>query len=154
MSADCGDRSGGQRRGAIAIIAVFLLALLVAALVKRAPFDAAALPLIATVRDDSGASLWAIRLAPGSRAIVIDPLAATAAPQDRAYQLWLATPSGPRSLGLLPSAGRKTVAEIPDVAASLAGRGELLVTLEPARGAETASPSGPVVFRTALAGGG
>jgi|SRR5579863_1548298 len=143
-------RAAADRRPVAAVLAVVALALLVAATVKRAPPDFSALPVITIVRDGAQRPLWAIRLARPAHEIAVDALGNGPPPAGRAYQLWLATPAGARSLGLLPVSGRKVLAEIPALTARLAERGELMVTLEPARGADTAQPSGPVMFRAAF----
>jgi anti-sigma-K factor RskA len=138
----------------VAVGGVAALALSVAAAVKRAPPDFPALPLIATIHDADRRPLWAIRAAPAAHQIAIDCLAAEPAPEGRAYQLWLAAPAGTYSLGLLPGSGRKIIAEIPVLFGRLASAGELVVTLEPARGADLSRPDGPILFRAPLADAG
>jgi anti-sigma-K factor RskA len=135
-------------------IAVAVLAALVAVSLKRAPPDFAMLPVIATVRGADQAPRWVIRVAPVAHQIAVDCVGVAPPPEGRAYQLWLASPEGPRSLGLLPASGRKIIAEIPALTARLAGAGELVVTLEAARGAETPQPRGPVLDRVAFPGSG
>jgi len=141
----------------IAVVGVAVLSLLVAAAVKRAPADFATLPVRVIIRDADQRPLWAIRVARAAHQIAVDRLEAEPPPEGRAYQLWLAAPEGPRSLGLLPAAGRpaagrKVIAEIPALVARLAGAGEIIVTLEAARGAITPRPDGPVAFRAAFGG--
>ncbi len=142
--------AGGKRAAIAAIVATAALALLVAASVKRPPPEFSALPVVATVRDEAGRPLWAIRLAGAAHEIAVDSLAAAEPPAGHAYQLWLDAAGGPRSLGLLPVRGRKVIPEIPSRATQLLGSGTLLVTLEPARGSVGAGPSGPVAFRAAF----
>jgi anti-sigma-K factor RskA len=143
-------RAAAKGRPVAAVLAVLAVAFLVAATVKRSPPDFSVLPVIAVVCDSAQRPLWAIRLARPAHEIAVDSLGIEPPPVGSAYQLWLATPAGARSLGLLPVSGRKVLPEIPALAARLAGRGELMVTLEPARGADTAQPSGPVMFRAAF----
>lgn len=116
------------------------------------------MPPIAVVRDAEQHPLWTLRLALAAHEIAVDAVNAAPPPAGHAYQLWLAAPSGAaasaRSLGLMPASGRKVIAEIPALAARLAGTGELVVTLEPAGGSARATPSGPVVFRAALSDAG
>ena len=137
-------------------LGVLALALLVAALIGRTPPDFSARPIVAVLRDAAGRPLWAIRLARSADQIAADSLAPPPVPAGRAYQLWLEAPGfrGPRPLGLLPRAGRKKIAETPVNIRLLAGRGELVVTLEAATGSPEAGPSGSVLFRSALAGPG
>ena len=137
-------------------LGVLALALLVAALIGRPAPDFAARPIVAVLRDATGHPLWAIRLARGAHQIAVDSRAASPVPAGHAYQLWLEAPGagGPRSLGLMPQTGRKTIAETPANIRRLAGRGELTVTLEPWGGSPGIGPSGPVRFRGALVGPG
>jgi len=137
-------------RCGIVVLATAALACVVAVVVKRNPPDFSALPVIAIVRDGVQRPLWAIRVARLAHEIAVDSVSPEPPPAGHAYQLWLATPEGARSLGLLPVSGRKIIPEIPALAARLGERGELMVTLEPARGSDTAHPSGPVVFRAAF----
>ena len=137
-------------RLAAAVAATPALALAVALLVHRNPPDFAGLPVVAVVHDDAGRTLWDVRVAPAAHQIAIDSRNPAPPPPGHAYQLWLAGPRGPRSLGLLPPAGRKITAEIPALFPRLAGTGELLVSLEPARGSELQQPSGPIVHRAAF----
>src|SRR5579871_2203000 len=60
---------------------------------------------------------WAVRLAPASDQIALDHLAAPPPPAGKVFQLWLAGERGepPQPLGLLPSGGRKIVAEAPAI---------------------------------------
>ncbi len=139
-----------SRRHTIAVLAIVALAFLVAATVKRKAPDFSVLPVIAVVRDSAQRPLWAIRLARPAHEIAVDSLGSEPPPAGYAYRLWLATPTGARWLGLLPVSGRKVLAEIPARAARLAERGEVLVTLEPVRGADTAQPGGPVMFLAAF----
>jgi len=138
------------------VVAIAALAIAVAAAIKRAPPSFAG-PPIATVRDASQQqALWSIRIAADAHQLAADALtAAPAPPPGRAYQLWLQTPVGPRTLGLLPTAGREVIPEIPAIAARLSsGAGEVLVSLEPARGSIAPGPSGPVLYRAPFRAGG
>lgn len=132
-----------------AALAVPALAAAVAFAVQR-PAPRFAAPAIAIVRDGTGRALWSVRLAAAADEIAVDRLAA-AAPADRAYQLWLATPLGPRSIGVLPRDGGAVIPEMPALVARLRGRGELLVSREPEGGSPRPVPTGPIVFRAAFA---
>jgi anti-sigma-K factor RskA len=147
-------RIAPERRKLAGCLAVLALALVVAAAIKRQPADFSALPPLVLVRDRQQHTLWAIRVAAASHQIAVEAVAAPPLPEGRAYQLWLSGPNGARSLGLLPEAGRRIIPEMPAPITRLdAGHGMLEVTLEPARGSVTEHPSGPVMFRSALAGG-
>jgi anti-sigma-K factor RskA len=146
-------RAAADRRAIAAAVAVLLLALAVAAAVRRAPPRFARLTPFAVVRDAAGRPLWALRLAPAAHEIAADRVGGAPPPAGHAYQLWLALPQGPRSLGLLPATGRKVVPETPAAVARLQGAGALIVTLEAARGSRRPRPSGPVAFRARFGGG-
>jgi len=139
-------------RWATGVFATLSLALLVAAIVSRAPPDFSDMPIVAVVRDGEQHPVWAIRLARAAHQIAADSLRVEPAPSGRVYQLWLLVPdrTGPRQLGLLPSSGRKRIAVSPENARLLAGVGELVVTLEPAGGSPNRAPSGQTVFRGTL----
>ncbi len=139
------------RRPVVAVVAVLALAFVVAAIVKRAAPDFAALPVVAVVTDAAQRPLWAIRLARDAHEIAADAINLAPLPAGRAYQLWLSTPTGARSLGLLPVSGRKVIPEIPLLVDRLAGGGRLLASLEPARGSDRPRPSGEIVYRATLA---
>lgn len=140
-------------RSLAAGLGVLALALLVAALVARAPPDFSERPVIAVVRDKGQHSLWAIRLAQSAHQIAVDSLLPPPpVPSGHVYQLWLQPPGGsaPRPLGLLPQTGRHTIAETPTNTRLLSGRGELMVTIEPSEGSIDPAPSGPPLFRASL----
>jgi anti-sigma-K factor RskA len=145
-------------RLALAVIGTVALAFGVAAAIERAPPRFAAPPL-AIVRDGAQHPLWSIRLAPRAHEIAVDAVRPAPWLEGHAYQLWLRTNDGsaPQSLGLLPARGRKVIPEIPALVTRLAGgrgSGELLVSREPDSGSRFPQPSGPIVFRAALADGG
>lgn len=139
-------------RALTAALATTALALLVAALVARAPPDFAERPVASVVRDSGGSPLWAIRLAPAAHQIAIDGLAPPPLPPGYIYQLWLVAPGkgAPRPLGLLPQSGRKVIAETPANSRSLSESSDIIVTLEPKGGSRQSGPSGPVLFHARL----
>lgn len=67
---------------------------------------------------------------------------------DKAYQLWLLPGDNqpPRSLGLLPTGGAKTVAVPAELQTAMAAGKVLAVSLEPAGGSPTGLPTGPVLY--------
>jgi len=137
--------------GPAAAAATLALAFGVAAAIHRPPPRFAA-PPIAVVRDGGGQALWAIRLAPAAHEIAVDRLAKPSTLAGHADQLWLATPAGPHSLGLLPRRGRAVIPEMPTLVAKLTGAGELLVSREPPGGSRRTRPSGPIIWRAAFRG--
>jgi len=74
-------------------------------------------------------------------ALVVRPTGVVSVPSDKDLELW-SLPQGetrPKSLGVLPAAGRT-------LAASLAANTQLLVSLEPKGGSPTGQPTGPVLY--------
>jgi len=77
------------------------------------------------------------------RAIVTKPLVNVSLEANRALELWAIPPSGaPRSLGLI-SSDKATVVQRGRM---LEGAAALAVSLEPAGGSTTGTPTGPVLF--------
>jgi anti-sigma-K factor RskA len=149
------DSAPFWRRVAI-ILATLALALLVAAVIARAPPDFAEQPVIAVLRDNGQHPLWTVRLARAAHQIAVDSLRPPPLPAGKDYQLWLVAPgeAAPQPLGLLPLSGRKIFAETRANTARLTGRGELRVTLEPVTGSLAGTPSGPTVCQVGLGGSG
>jgi anti-sigma-K factor RskA len=75
--------------------------------------------------------------------LVLAALAPVEVPAGKALELWIKPPGGtsPRSLGVLPPAGRRLI--LPSMPA--AGTA-LMISLEPPGGSPTGAPTGPVVF--------
>lgn len=141
----------GPRAAFVAVAVTAAATLAVATTVKRPPPDFAT-PPVATLHDGAGHALWTVRLAPAAHEIAVDALAAARPPANHAYQLWLQTAHSVASLGLLPPTGRAVIPEVPALVGDLAGKGELVVSLEPAGGSPGLQPSGAILFRAALAG--
>jgi anti-sigma-K factor RskA len=148
--------SVGFWRATSGVLATLSLALLVAAMIARAPPDFSAAPVIGVLRDGEHRAIWAIRLDRASHQIAADSLRPQPVPPDRVYQLWFLAPgmTAPRSLGLLPQSTRKRIAITSENARLLTAGGELEVTLEPAGGAPEPRPTGPALFRGTLGGPG
>ena len=145
-------RRAGIRWQRVAVVAIVALTLVVAALVERPAPDFAA-PPFAVVRNAAGQDEWAIRLAPAAHEIGVEALGAAPPAVGHRYWLWLLTPQGPRSLGIVPPGGhRKTIPEIPTLVRSLAGGGELIVSAEPGKGPSPYQPQGPVIGHAAFPG--
>jgi len=77
----------------------------------------------------------------GGGVLVIQPSGAISVPGDRDLELWALAKgeTRPRSLGVLPTSGRRLVA-------ALAPDTQLLVSLEPRGGSPTGQPTGPVLY--------
>ena len=98
-------------------------------------------PRIALLSPLAGGAPVLMATAERNGGLVLRPTAAITVPTDKDLELW-ALPQGetrPRSLGVLPAAGRQ-------LTASLAPNTQLLVSLEPKGGSPTGLPTGPVLF--------
>ena len=103
---------------------------------------------VAVLNDKSKAASWLITVAANGRRMTVAALQPVAMPKNRTLELWLITKPGeaPRSLGLLPRTGRRSV-ELPREIARLWKRARLMaVTLEPAGGWIPGTKLGPVLF--------
>lgn len=103
---------------------------------------------VAGLNDKSKAASWLVTVAADGRRMTVAALQPVAVPKDRTLELWLITKPGeaPRSLGLLPSAGRRSV-ELPDEVTRLWKLASLLaITLEPAGGRKPGTKLGPILF--------
>lgn len=69
---------------------------------------------------------------------------------DNDYQLWVLDEGVPRSLGLLPKSGRRSLELTADAAAALRDGVTLAVSLEPLGGSPELVPTGPVLYTTTL----
>jgi anti-sigma-K factor RskA len=128
--------------GALAVAAALVLYIAVPHINVPRPLPPSPV-ILAVLADASGTpSFAATRLADGRIAVAAiraQPLAA-----DRALELWAIAGGPPKSLGLVgPVAGRGIV--LP--AAALPREGVLAVSLEPAGGSPTGTPTGPVLYQ-------
>lgn len=104
--------------------------------------------LIAAVGQDVAHPLWQVSRSKDSSALTLRALISIQAHPQSAYELWALLPNGkpPVSLGLLPRSGHI------ERSLTLVQRGALLsatkvaVSLEPAGGSPTGSPTGPVLY--------
>lgn len=105
----------------------------------------AAMPMIATLADPSGAKLMA-SWSPNDRMLVI--AAAADMPLDAAHshELWVIPAGGkPRSLGVMPAKPHMMMRVPQPLSAEFRGGATLAVTLEPAGGSPSGDPTGPVL---------
>jgi anti-sigma-K factor RskA len=100
---------------------------------------------IAVLSPTSGGTPMLIATTERSGVLMVQPTAPISVPADKDLELW-ALPQGakqPRSLGVLPPAGRR-------LAVQLASDTQLLVSLEPKGGSPTGQPTGPVLYGGSL----
>jgi anti-sigma-K factor RskA len=103
---------------------------------------------VAVLNDKSKTASWLVTVAADGKRMTVAALQPIAVPKDRTLELWLITKPGkaPRSLGLLPKTGRRSVA-LPGEVARLWPRGRLLaISLEPAGGWKPGTKLGPILF--------
>ncbi len=117
--------------------ALAIAASLAAFIVLRQPEPAGVAVLAPTA---GGTPVLLASAGPDGR-LIIRPNGVIGVPHDRDLELW-ALPKGetkPRSLGILPAAGRQ-------LTATLAPGTQLMVSLEPRGGSPTGQPTGPVLY--------
>jgi anti-sigma-K factor RskA len=110
---------------------------LAAFIVLRAPPP----PRIAVLAPISGGVPVLLATVGPSGTLIVRPNGTIAVPSDRDLELWALAEGAtqPRSLGVIPAAGRQLVA-------SLSAGTQLLVSLEPRGGSPTGQPTGPVLY--------
>ena len=98
-------------------------------------------PRVAVLVPSSGGVPFLVATAEPNGALTVRPNVTIAVPSDRDLELWAlaAGETRPRSLGVLPAAGRQLVASLPPGT-------QLLVSLEPRGGSPTGQPTGPVLY--------
>ena len=105
----------------------------------------------AIVQADSTDPLWLVSGSETERRLKLRPVAATAAEAGRDYELWIVPQGGnPVSLGVVPVGGTYQVTLDDDTRALLANSRTLAISLEPAGGSPTGSPTGPILHVTKL----
>jgi anti-sigma-K factor RskA len=131
---------------------VFTVALAVAVYVaiERRPPETRT-EYVAVLSDQQAQPTWLVSAADFNH-ITVKSLKAPPADADHAYELWL-LPGGdkpPRSLGLLPENGSKTVDVPTELRTAMAAGKVLAVSVEPKGGSPTGLPTGPVLFTGVL----
>lgn len=102
---------------------------------------------VAVLLDSKNQPALTVQYNEGERALEVKIVQASTLADDRSLELWtLPTGAAPRSLGLLPSAGRIRVELAIDQAGTMATIPALAVSLEPKGGSPTGAPTGPVLY--------
>lgn len=98
-------------------------------------------PRVAVLAPLSGGVPVLVATAEPNGTLSVRPNGTIAVPSDHDLELWAlaAGETRPRSLGVLPAAGRQLVAALPPGT-------QLLVSLEPRGGSPTGQPTGPVLY--------
>ena len=102
---------------------------------------------VALLNDDKAQPTWVVSAADFSE-MTVKTLRTPPTDPDRAYELWLVPGNDqpPRSLGLMPTAGSRTVMVPPELRQAFAAGKVLAVSVEPAGGSPTGLPTGPVLY--------
>jgi anti-sigma-K factor RskA len=106
---------------------------------------------VAVLNDQKAQPTWVVSAVDFNR-ITVKALNTPPTDPDRAYELWL-LPGGdkpPRSLGLLPDNGAKTVDVPVELRTAMAAGKVFAVSVEPKGGSPTGLPTGPVLFTGVL----
>ncbi len=105
-------------------------------------------PTVAVLSDSSAQAAWVVQTDYNKNIIVAQALKVADPGKDKAYELWmLPANEAPRSLGLLPLQGARSVNLTKQHLAILERTGALAVSLEPSGGSPTGLPTGPVLFQ-------
>jgi anti-sigma-K factor RskA len=146
-----GTRSSLTRRAPriwklAAAAGVVAVALIIGLVVRE---QQAGLQTVAVLRTDPTHSLWQIDRTKELSALTIRTVGPVQVAQEKAYELW-ALPRGgnPVSLGVLPTAGKVERILTPSQRAAFLAADKLAVSIEPAGGSPTGSPTGPIVIVT------
>lgn len=134
-------RSLGFWRSATAVSAALAASLALYIAVRPVPEPPSFVAILRAPQQERAA--W---VATGNRGrLLVHTVAASTAPNDRAFELWAIAPgtTTPRSLGLIPADGRFELGTLP---AALRDGGTLAISIEPKTGSPTGLPTGPVVF--------
>ena len=109
------------------------------------------LQTVAVLGTDATHSLWQIDRTKALSALTIRTVGPVRLAPEKAYELW-ALPRGgnPVSLGLLPTAGQLERILTPSQRAAILAADKLAVSIEPAGGSATGSPTGPIVIVTSI----
>lgn len=104
--------------------------------------------VVAAVGQDRQHPLWNISRSAGSGTLAIHALQQVQSNPQQAYELWALASDGkpPVSLGLLPRSGTIERRLSASQRAALVNAKHLAVSLEPAGGSPTGSPTGPVLY--------
>jgi anti-sigma-K factor RskA len=107
---------------------------------------------IVVLNNPQGQPAWLVSADVRTGRLTIKTVHPQRLPANKAFELWM-LPGGdqsPRSLGLIPVSGRRSVALPPPSTQVFAGAQGLAVSLEPAGGSPTGLPTGPVLYQGPL----
>lgn len=107
---------------------------------------------VAFVNEANATPLWVVSMNFNTGELSTRAVSAEAREIDKVYELWMLPAEGaPRSLGLMPVSGGKTVQTFsPALLELLRNAKGLAVSIEPKGGSPTGVPTGPVVYQAPL----
>lgn len=109
--------------------------------------SAPAVEYVTLLNDKEAQAVWIVSSADFSE-MKVKTLRPLPADPDKAYELWFVPGNDlpPRSLGLMPTEGSKTVKVPREIREALTAGKVLAVSVEPPGGSPTGSPTGPVLY--------
>ncbi|MDA1356769.1 MAG: anti-sigma factor [Proteobacteria bacterium] len=141
--------------GAGAIAAALAIYIAATELIPEAP----GLRYVAVLNQSAATPMLMVTLDFTADRMIVRPVAAPEAvlarqlaAGERALELWLVPPGGgaPRSLGLLPTDAKISIALTPEMEKVLLSAVALAVSVEPPGGSPSGAPTGPVIYQGAV----
>ena len=133
-----------QLAAAAGLVAVALIVGLIVRQVAPPP-----LQTLAVLGTDAAHPVWRLERRPPLTALTIEVVGTVPEAAGKSYELWALPPGGaPVSLGLLPGSGRAERALSEPQRLALLASDKVAVSIEPAGGSPTGSPTGPIVIVT------
>lgn len=102
---------------------------------------------VAVLANEQHQPMMVVQYVKGQRELSVNIVAPQAIADDRSLELWSLPEGGaPKSLGLVPAAGKAAVKLVIERAGDMPNVPALAVSLEPKGGSPTGAPTGPVLF--------
>lgn len=103
---------------------------------------------VTVLATESSQAAWIVRMYPDTQKVTVQTLKPTQPGLRKAFELWMLPGGGaaPKSVGLLPVSGEKTLELDSPLFQVLLNTNTLAVSLEPTGGSPTGLPTGPVVY--------
>lgn len=129
-----------------ATAAVLILAVQLVNVIQQTPV--AQYQYVTLLANDQAKAAWIVRVYQETGKMTVQALNAQDPGFQKAFELWM-LPDGqaPRSLGLIPVSGERTITLSDPLLQILNNSKALAVSLEPENGSPTGAPTGPVLFQ-------
>ena len=129
-----------------AAAAAFLLSVQMINLVQTDPV--AQYQYVTLLSNDQAKAAWIVRVYQNTGKMTVQALKTDNPGFQKAFELWmLPDGSAPKSLGLLPASGERTISLSDPLLKILGNSKALAVSLEPETGSPTGAPTGPVLYQ-------